>query len=93
MEESQYAWLNKLFVLEKEVVLVTGAAGQLGSYIVRALLHFGCGVVATDISEDKSGRVAGLWQCDNDSAFIKTCAIRQRHDVIDVFRLSAKKIG
>ncbi len=41
-------YLNSLYNLKDKVIVVTGAAGQLGGQYVRAMLEVGCRVVAID---------------------------------------------
>ena len=41
---------ERLFSLHKTVVLVTGAAGQLGSILVQGLVSSGASVLASDVS-------------------------------------------
>ena len=41
-------YLNSLYNLKDKIIVVTGAAGQLGGQYVRAMLEVGCRVVAVD---------------------------------------------
>jgi NAD(P)-dependent dehydrogenase (short-subunit alcohol dehydrogenase family) len=53
--------IAKVFGLDGKVAVVTGAAGQLGSQYVRAMLSAGAKVVGIDIDlEDPKGRLAGI---------------------------------
>jgi len=52
---------EKLFNLSNEVVLVTGAAGQLGSSIVNGLIDSSAKVIATDTTLELLRKSANCW--------------------------------
>jgi len=58
-------YLNSLYNLKNKVIVVTGAAGQLGGQYVRATLEVGCRVVALDYDLDNpKGNLSSLQSDD-----------------------------
>ena len=65
-----------LFSLGGETILVTGAAGQLGSSIVNGLLDCNGLVIATDTSMDQLVECADTYGWDKETVLLKECDIR-----------------
>jgi NAD(P)-dependent dehydrogenase (short-subunit alcohol dehydrogenase family) len=73
--------------------MVTGAAGQLGSALVSALISVGARVLATDTSEQRlqEAKEAGGWQ--DESVAVTLCDIRERCDVKAAVELGQESFG
>ena len=67
---------EKIFNLDKEVVLVTGAAGQLGSSIVNGLIDSNARVIAVDVSEDLLNKSAIMWEWAKEKVLLFECKMR-----------------
>ena len=51
--------LNKMFSLENKVILMTGAAGEIGSEIAKCYANLGAKVVIADFNETAMEAVKG----------------------------------
>jgi len=72
---------EKLFNLSNEVVLVTGAAGQLGSGVVNGLLANNARVIATDTTLEKLKECANQWGWDQEKVILTECNITKRDEI------------
>lgn len=79
--------------LKDEVVLVTGAGGQLGAEIVNALLHCGAKVVAIDKSSDAIEKKSIAMDWGSKSVLILAADISKRESVSNVFDKSIAHFG
>ena len=69
---------ENIFNLSSEVVLVTGAAGQLGSSIVNGLIDCNAHVIATDTSKKLLIEIAERWGWDKSKVSLVECDITDR---------------
>ena len=84
---------GNLFHVKEEVVLVTGAAGQLGSAIVRTLLGCGVKVVATDMNDELLNQTATQQQWKRESTLLLECDISQRRQLVEVLHVAVSHFG
>ena len=73
---------ENFFNLSDEVILVTGAAGQLGSCIVNGLIDSNARVVATDTTIDILEKSAERWEWNKSKVILKECDITKREDIV-----------
>lgn len=81
--------LNNLFNLERKVVMVTGAAGQIGQEICKSYAELGAKVVGTDIKnkkEIKSSRIQYMQMdiSDKDSVLVAFKQIYGKFNRLDI---------
>ena len=72
---------ENLFSLGNEVVLVTGASGQLGNSIVNGLIDSKASVIAADIDKESLNVSAERWRWNESKVVLAPCDIRNRHDI------------
>lgn len=72
---------ESFFSLTGQNILVTGAAGQLGRGMVRALIACGAGVAAADTSLADLEAAAARDSWPQDRVFLSACDVRQRSDI------------
>lgn len=84
---------RKFFSLEGLTVLVTGAAGQLGSGTVCGLLDCGANVVAADVAMDGLENAAARWEWPEDRVAFSVCDIRKREDAVTALGVGTKEFG
>jgi len=78
------------FSLEGQSVMVTGAAGQLGSAIVCGLLDCGSNVIATDVATDLLEAAADRWDWPGKQVVLCRCDIRKRTGVSKALAIGAE---
>ena len=85
--------LASLFDLDGQVIMVTGAGGQIGGEIVAAALGLGAQVVASDANEEVLlNRASGAGWPD-DKVLLASCDIRFKDQVRDLFERGEEKFG
>lgn len=77
---------EKFFSLRDKTVLVTGAAGQLGSAMVGAITACGGRVVATDAVKDALPRAAESGNWPDERVELVQCDIRDRDQIKAAFK-------
>lgn len=77
---------ENIFNLKDEVVLVTGAAGQLGSSIVNGLIDSDARVIAVDVSEDLLKKSTVKWEWDKEKVILSQGDITKRIDISEAFQ-------
>ncbi len=82
-----------LFKLEGENVLITGAAGQLGSAMVGALLACGVKVAAVDRSLQELEKKAGISDWNPKSVQLLQADVRKRDQINSVFASAERRFG
>ncbi len=82
MQERYSYKQENIFSISDEVVLVTGAAGQLGSSIVNGLIDNNAKVIATDTSLDILKNSAERWEWNKSKVILKECDITKRGDIV-----------
>ena len=88
----QNEFLEKVFSLNNKVVIVTGAAGQIGSSLVSTLIKLGSKVVAVDISIEQLKKSSLKNEWDKDTLLL-SCDITSSSEISKVFIESSKKFG
>jgi NAD(P)-dependent dehydrogenase (short-subunit alcohol dehydrogenase family) len=81
---------DKIFSLEGQTIMVTGAAGQLGSATVSGLLDSKANVIATDLSQTDLEQASERWTWDKDRVVFSTCDIRNQNDIDRAFQAGKK---
>lgn len=79
--------------LHENVVLVTGAGGQLGAEVVNGLLNCGAKVAAVDSSGDALERKIAAMRWSSESVLALTADIRDKKSVSNVFEATNKRFG
>lgn len=79
--------------LKDKVVVVTGAAGQLGSAIAMAFAQAGAKLVATDIQAQRLEELAQRLQEVGAAHLCKTCDVSSSGDVKNLFEAAKDKFG
>lgn len=85
--------LEGFFSVQGLSVLVTGAAGQLGSALVSALLDLGANVVAADVSLDVLDKVAEKKGWAKDRVETAACDIRFREQIAAALKAGERRFG
>ena len=85
--------LDNLFSLKNEVVLVTGAAGDLGSNIVNGLIDSNALVVATDTDIQLLENSAKRLGWDEKKIVLAQCDIRNRDHIVNVLARGINAYG
>ena len=73
---------ENIFSLSDEIVLVTGAAGQLGNSTVNGLIDSNAKVIATDTNLESLKKSANRWGWNKDSVILEECDITKREDIV-----------
>jgi NAD(P)-dependent dehydrogenase (short-subunit alcohol dehydrogenase family) len=84
--------MNELFSLKEKVVVITGGAGYLGSFMVKALLEFGATVVVADIADKSNEEIAGEG-CTTENLHMLKCDLTSTESIRDMFKDAAKICG
>lgn len=79
--------------LNNNIVLVTGAGGQLGAEIINALLLCEARVVAVDSSSEALNKKKSTLKWNPESVLALTADIRDRQGVLDVFETTQRHFG
>lgn len=82
--------MRDLFSLESKVIVITGGAGYLGSFMARALLEFGGTVVIADIVEKEPEEVVGNSDYMENLHIIK-CNLSKTDSIREMFREAKKR--
>lgn len=82
-----------LFSLNGESVLITGAAGQLGSAIVGALLKSGAKVVAVDKSQAELEAKALAMNWASESLLLVAADVSKKDQITSAFDAGVKRFG
>jgi len=85
--------LKGLFDLDGQVIIVTGAGGQIGGEIVSAALGLGARVVASDANEEVlvSRASGGGWP--DEKVLLVPCDIRYKDEVHNLFARGEQEFG
>jgi len=84
---------EKIFNLSNEVVLVTGAVGQLGSSIVNGLLDNNAKVIATDTTIESLEKSANRWNWNQETVILKECNITKREEITAAIEKGSNTYG
>ena len=84
---------ENFFSLSDEVVLVTGAAGQLGINTVNGLIDSNAKVIATDTNLESLKKSAHRSGWNKDSVILAECNITRREDIISVIEKCSSIYG
>jgi NAD(P)-dependent dehydrogenase (short-subunit alcohol dehydrogenase family) len=84
---------ENIFSLSDEVVLVTGAAGQLGSSTVNGLIDNNAKVIATDTNLESLKQSSHRSGWNKDSVILAECNITRREDIISVIEKCSSITG
>lgn len=82
-----------IYNLKDENVLITGAAGQLGSMLVDAILKCGARVAALDVSKKVLEQKAASMQWDSKSVLLLEADIRRKEDIKSAFNSAVQEFG
>jgi NAD(P)-dependent dehydrogenase (short-subunit alcohol dehydrogenase family) len=82
-----------IFNLHGETVLVTGAAGLLGSSLVDALLRCGAQIVAVDISKSDLEKKAAAMNWSSKDTLLLEADIRKKDQIRSAFNAAVNKFG
>lgn len=85
--------INNLFSISKQSIIVTGAAGQLGSEIVNLLSDLGARVTASDINLDDLNLKAQKNSWNSKEILLHQCDISIKDEVKNLINASDKKFG
>ena len=85
--------INDLFSIDGKTIVITGAAGQLGSEFVTALSSNGANVIASDISNDRLERVKNSLSWDNNKVALAACDITDEKDVVKLVSTADENFG
>ncbi|WP_425456427.1 SDR family NAD(P)-dependent oxidoreductase [Cohnella pontilimi] len=80
-------------MFEGQTVLITGAAGGIGSHLVRAYSEKGANVVATDLPEKGGEQFAGWLVGEGGSARFKAADLRKPEDIVALFAFADELFG
>jgi len=84
---------ENLFSLDNETVLVTGAAGQLGSSIVNGLIDSNARVIAVDVSTELLNKSSERWEWDESKVVLVQCDITSRDDIVKALDSGVSDFG
>jgi len=85
--------INNLFSISGQNIIVTGAAGQLGSEIINLLLDLGANVTASDLSLDDLTLQANKNSWNKKKVFLYQCDISIKDQVVNLIDSTDKKFG
>jgi NAD(P)-dependent dehydrogenase (short-subunit alcohol dehydrogenase family) len=88
-----YLSFNNNFSLNEKTVLVTGAAGQIGSGIVSGCLAAGANVIASDVNLADLENAVKRWEWPESRIDTVSCDIRQREQVLNLLNVGIEKFG
>jgi NAD(P)-dependent dehydrogenase (short-subunit alcohol dehydrogenase family) len=86
-------YIEKLFDLRGKVILVTGAAGQLGREIVTALIQNKAKVVATDLSKEELEDLKRRFKWPEDDVDLHVCDVRNTDQIKELFKSVYLRFG
>ena len=84
---------DNIFSLEGQVVLVTGAAGQLGSSIVNGLVDSNARVIAVDADENLLNKSSDNYNWDKKNVILSHGDITKRNDIINSIQKVTNSYG
>jgi len=82
-----------IFNIESEVVLVTGASGQLGSSIINGLINSNAKVIAIDVTEKKLEKIAEQFEWSTNKVILMQGDITKRNDIINAIEKGKSTFG
>src|SRR4051812_40347327 len=82
-----------LFDIRGQSTFITGAAGQVGSALVQALLSCGARVAAIDVSERALEEKASTMNWDSGSVLLLTTDVRKKEQVVQAFADAQTRFG
>ena len=85
--------LYKLFSLENKVILMTGAAGAIGSEIAKCYAHLGAKVVIADFNEEAMAEVAKEIEADGGECMTAKLCLPDADSIESVVNATIEKYG
>ena len=85
--------IENLFGLNNQVIIVTGAGGQIGGEIVSACNCLGAKVIAADFDSDALLKRSTDANWCKDSVSLFTCDITKKQQVAELFSFSERAVG
>jgi 3-oxoacyl-[acyl-carrier protein] reductase len=85
-------WIDQ-FSLEKQVAIVTGAAGGLGSELVKILMEAGADVVLADSEEIRLNGLAQELDPSGQRLLVQKCDVTKERDILSLIDRAHQKFG
>ena len=85
-------WIDQ-FSLEKQVAIVTGAAGGLGSELVKILMEAGADVVLADSDEIRLNGLAQELDPSGQRLLAQKCDVTKERDILSLIDRAHQKFG
>ncbi len=89
----KYSQFKHDFNLSGQTILVTGAAGQIGSGIVSGCIMAGANVIASDSDIIALEKTAKLWEWPENKLITVTCDIREKEQVLNLMSVGFESFG